>query len=179
MFLEKEVFQNIKTRADIFQLAKERNYKLDKLKWDLDYEKQLKKLQAELVNLQKWIYDNKLRVAILFEGRDAAGKGGSIKRFTERYKETFTEQISIYPYNLESGLTSIGGDMDTVVKKCAYDTQIHDHRSKWYDNLYLLMGKAFYFKNDYESAITAFQYVVNEYKDGDLKKKQKRGYKKT
>lgn len=102
----------------------------------------------------------------------------ALRRFKERYKETFTEQISIYPYNLESGLSAIGGDMDTVVKKCAYDTQIHDPRSKWYDNLYLLMGKAFYFKNDYESAITAFQYVVNEYKDGDLKKKQKRGYKK-
>ncbi len=102
----------------------------------------------------------------------------ALRRFKERYKETFTDQISIYPYDLESGLTAIGGDMDTVIKKCAYDTQIHDPRSKWFDNLYLLMGKAFYFKNDYESAITAFQYVVNEYKDGDKKKKQKKGYKK-
>ncbi len=83
MFLKEEDFQHIKTRADIFQLAKERDYKLDKFKWDLDYEKQLKKLQAELVNLQKWISEKKLRVAVLFEGRDAAGKGGSIKRFTE------------------------------------------------------------------------------------------------
>lgn len=102
----------------------------------------------------------------------------ALKRFKDRYKETYTEQIALYPYNLESGLSAIGGDMDTVVKKCAYDTQIHDPRSKWFDNLYLLMGKAFYFKNDYESAITAFQYVVNEYKDGDKQKKQKRGYQK-
>jgi tetratricopeptide (TPR) repeat protein len=96
----------------------------------------------------------------------------------DRHKETYTEQLSLYPYDLESGLTAIGGDMDTVVKKCAYDTHIHDPRSKWFDNLYLLMGKAFFFKNDYESAITALKYVVNEYKDGDAKKKQKRGYKK-
>jgi|GEM_PF-2187970 len=96
----------------------------------------------------------------------------------ERHKEKYTEQLSLYPYDLESGLGAIGGDMDTVVKKCAYDTHIHDPRSKWFDNLYLLMGKAFFFKNDYESAITALKYVVNEYKDGDAKKKQKRGYKK-
>ena len=83
MFLEKEDFENIKTRADIFSLAEERDVKLDKYVKDIDYEKQLKKLQAELVNLQKWIYEKKLRVAVLFEGRDAAGKGGSIKRFVE------------------------------------------------------------------------------------------------
>ncbi len=100
----------------------------------------------------------------------------AMTRLTDRYKESFTEQISLYPYDLESGLSAVGSDMDTVIKKCAYDTHIHDPRSKWFDNLYLLMGKAFFFKNDYDGAITAFQYVVNEYKDGDAKKKQKRGY---
>lgn len=83
MFLEKEDLEKIKTRADIFDLADEKGKNLNKLKWNLEYEKQLKKLQAELVNLQKWISEKKLRVAVLFEGRDAAGKGGSIKRFTE------------------------------------------------------------------------------------------------
>ena len=99
-------------------------------------------------------------------------------RFKDRHKESLTEQISIRPYDLESGLSAIGGDMDSVVKKCAYDAHIHDPRSKWFDNLYHLMGRAFYFKNDYESAITAFQYVVNEYRNGDKKKRQKKGYKK-
>lgn len=97
-------------------------------------------------------------------------------RFRERYKEVYTKQISLRPYDLESGLSAIGGDMDTVVKKCAYDAYIHDPRSKWFDNLYHLMGRAFYFKNDYESAITAFQYVVNEYKDRNSKKRRKKGY---
>ena len=104
MFLEEKDFQHIKTRADIFQLAKERDYKLDKFKWDLDYEKQLKKLQAELVNLQKWIYDNKLRVAVLFEGRDAAGKGGSIKRFTEHLNPRAMRVVALSkPTEVERG----------------------------------------------------------------------------
>jgi len=49
----------------------------------LHYEEELVKLQIELVKLQNWVYENKKRVLIIFEGRDAAGKGGAIKRFTE------------------------------------------------------------------------------------------------
>ena len=47
------------------------------------YEAELHKLQVELVKLQEWIKHEGLRVAVIFEGRDAAGKGGTIKRFTE------------------------------------------------------------------------------------------------
>jgi len=47
------------------------------------YEEELAKLQIELVRLQEWIKYKGLRVVVLFEGRDAAGKGGSIKRITE------------------------------------------------------------------------------------------------
>ncbi len=47
------------------------------------YEKELLRLQKELVKLQYWVKEKGLRVGILFEGRDAAGKGGTIKRITE------------------------------------------------------------------------------------------------
>jgi len=48
------------------------------------YEAELKRLQMELVKLQRWIRTQGLKVVIIFEGRDAAGKGGVIKRITER-----------------------------------------------------------------------------------------------
>ena len=48
------------------------------------YEKELRKLQVDLCHLQEWVKDKKLRVIILFEGRDAAGKGGTIKAITEK-----------------------------------------------------------------------------------------------
>jgi polyphosphate kinase 2 len=48
-----------------------------------DYEKELARLQIELVKLQAWIKASGARIAIVFEGRDAAGKGGTIKRFRE------------------------------------------------------------------------------------------------
>jgi len=48
------------------------------------YEKELRKLQVQLCHLQEWVKSQKLRVIILFEGRDAAGKGGTIKALTEK-----------------------------------------------------------------------------------------------
>ena len=48
------------------------------------YETELKNLQIELVKLQEWVKYKGLRVVVLFEGRDAAGKGGTIKRITEK-----------------------------------------------------------------------------------------------
>lgn len=50
----------------------------------LNYAEDLRLLQIELVKLQKWISSNKLKVVVVFEGRDAAGKGGVIKRITQR-----------------------------------------------------------------------------------------------
>jgi len=49
-----------------------------------EYEKELRKLQVQLCHLQEWVKDRKLKVIILFEGRDAAGKGGTIKALTEK-----------------------------------------------------------------------------------------------
>jgi polyphosphate kinase len=48
------------------------------------YFKELFRLQRELVKLQDWVLNNRLKVVVLFEGRDAAGKGGVIKRITQR-----------------------------------------------------------------------------------------------
>jgi polyphosphate kinase 2 len=49
-----------------------------------EYEKQLKKLHVELVKMQEWVKEKGLKVCIVFEGRDGAGKGGTIKAITER-----------------------------------------------------------------------------------------------
>ena len=49
-----------------------------------EYTRELRKLQVELCNLQEWVKREKLKVAIVFEGRDAAGKGGTIRAITEK-----------------------------------------------------------------------------------------------
>ena len=76
-------FNAVQKRADLIRVAEENNISLEKPLNKIKYEVELRKLQSEFVNLQKWISNKKMRVAVLFEGRDASGKGGSIKRFKE------------------------------------------------------------------------------------------------
>ncbi len=59
------------------------------------YEKELEKLQVQLCHLQAWVKANKLRVIVLFEGRDAAGKGGTIKRFTEHLNPRGAQVVAL------------------------------------------------------------------------------------
>ena len=49
-----------------------------------DFDREMKKLHVELVKLQQWVVQKGLKVCIVFEGRDGAGKGGTIKAITER-----------------------------------------------------------------------------------------------
>ena len=72
-----------KTRDDLIEIAHQKNFNIQKTLDHLKYEAELRALQGELVKLQQWAVKNGMRVAILFEGRDAAGKGGAILRFTE------------------------------------------------------------------------------------------------
>ena len=78
--------------------------KLEEVLYDLDYEEQLYKLQAELVNLQKWVTKNKKRVCVIFEGRDASGKGGSIRRMTEHLNPRARRVVALAkPTEVEQG----------------------------------------------------------------------------
>jgi polyphosphate kinase 2 len=60
-----------------------------------EYEKQLNLLQVELVKLQRWIQTKDLKVVVLFEGRDAAGKGGVIKRITQRLNPRVCKVVAL------------------------------------------------------------------------------------
>ncbi|MES9902081.1 MAG: polyphosphate kinase 2 [Sedimenticola sp.] len=68
-----------KSKEKKAEAKKNKPYKLD----NATYEKELHKLQIELVKLQEWIKYKGLRLVVVFEGRDAAGKGGVIKRITQ------------------------------------------------------------------------------------------------
>ncbi|MEC7259434.1 MAG: polyphosphate kinase 2 [Pseudomonadota bacterium] len=68
------------------------------------YEKELTLLQIELVKMQAWVKDSGARVAIVFEGRDAAGKGGTIKRFRENLNPRGARIVALSkPSDAEAG----------------------------------------------------------------------------
>ncbi len=60
-----------------------------------DYENKLKQSQIELVKLQDWVIQSGRKIAIIFEGRDAAGKGGTIKRLTEKLNPRYCKVIAL------------------------------------------------------------------------------------
>ena len=69
-----------------------------------DYERQKFQLQTELLKLQSWVKEDRQRVIILFEGRDAAGKGGAIKRFMEHLNPRGARVVALEkPSEVERG----------------------------------------------------------------------------
>ena len=95
MDFKSEHLSGAKTRDDLIAIAKKNNISIEKTLRKLRYEAELSLLQTEFVNLQKWIEKNKMRVAIIFEGRDAAGKGGSIKRFKEHLSPRSSRVVAL------------------------------------------------------------------------------------
>ena len=78
--------------------------KHQKLLNSINYETELLKLQTELVDLQHWVAKHKKRVCVIFEGRDAAGKGGAIRRFTEHLNPRSMRVVALTkPTEVERG----------------------------------------------------------------------------
>ena len=67
----------------------------DKKEFKKNYEKKLQEMQIELVKLQDWVIENGKKIAIVFEGRDAAGKGGTIKRITEKLNPRYCKIVAL------------------------------------------------------------------------------------
>ena len=76
-----ETFELLGNKSGISQIVDGK--KLSKVIRNIEYENDLASLQVELIKLQNWVFENNKRLMIIFEGRDAAGKGGAIKRFTQ------------------------------------------------------------------------------------------------
>ena len=75
--------RRVNTRKGMIELLENRGVDIQEVLKTLLYEQELRQLQVELVKLQRWVQSSGERIAILVEGRDAAGKGGTIRRFTE------------------------------------------------------------------------------------------------
>ena len=73
----------LNSKVGLHTLLKNKKTNLDKVLEEVKYLVELKKQQEELIKLQNWVIKNDKKAVILFEGRDAAGKGGAIRRITE------------------------------------------------------------------------------------------------
>jgi len=79
-----------------------------------------------------------------------------LERASESHRDDYTQLLSFYDYDLE---TTAQDQIDTVLYKCTAGILLHDLRSDWVDNLYMLMGKAYLLRKDFDSAQMVFQYI--------------------
>ncbi len=70
--------------------------------------------------------------------------------------------LPFYPYTVEK-LNLDVNELDSVIHKASVAVQIHDPRGRWIDDCYLLVGKAYYYKGDWENAFTTFQFINTKF----------------
>jgi len=75
-------------------------------------------------------------------------------------KDNFDSLIGIYPFDPNRDSSMLSADMDSIIHKISVGIQVHDPRSKWADDLYLLLGEAYYYKGNYNNAAIAFRYII-------------------
>lgn len=81
--LTEEDLALLNSEIGVYTLLKEKKPNLKKVLAEVKYHTELEKKQEELIKLQNWVIRNKKKVVVVFEGRDAAGKGGAIRRITQ------------------------------------------------------------------------------------------------
>ncbi len=85
-------------------------------------------------------------------------------------RENYDSLIGLYPFDPNRDSTLLSADMDSIIRKVSVGIQIHDPRTKWEDDMYLLLGEANYYKGNYDQASTSFRYIIAM--DEEKKKKK-------
>ncbi len=154
--------KSVKKRKDLINLSHRRGINLRKEERNLRYEEELRQLQAQLVILQRYIQDKKLRVAVIFEGRDAAGKGGSIKRFKEHLNPRTMRLVALTkPTEVERGQWYFR----RYIKHLPNPGEIVFFDRSWYNRAVVEPVMGFCNKKEYKAfmnQVPEFEHMLNE-----------------
>jgi tetratricopeptide (TPR) repeat protein len=81
-----------------------------------------------------------------------------LERAKESQQDDYSKLLSYYPYTLDN-TASQKNELDSVILKATAGILLHDLRNDWIDNMYLLMGKAYFFRKDFDTAASTFQFI--------------------
>ena len=132
-----------------YDLKKPKSYENRKLKSELTPDKKInpvKRIKENVVAHYNFYFNanNKLQDVI------ASAK--------QSHKDSFTHQITFYNYTLEQTAAQ-KQELDSVIHKANNGILLHDLRNDWVDDLYLLMGQAYFYQKKFDSAYDVFQYI--------------------
>ena len=156
--------QDIQTKDELRNLLKKKEISFQKVENTLLYEAELRHLQIELVKLQRWISKENKRVAVIFEGRDAAGKGGNIRRFMEHLNPRSSRLVALNkPTNVERGQWYF----QRYIKELPNPGEIVFFDRSWYNRAVVEPVMGFCEKQEYKEFMTQvpeFEHML--YEDG-------------
>jgi len=164
--LDREDFHQIENKEKFLEILHSKVDKniIEAVRKKNDYENDLIHLQAELVNLQHWIAKNKRRVCVIFEGRDAAGKGGAIRRFTEHLNPRSNRIVALTkPTDVEKGQWYFR----RYIKELPEPGEIVFFDRSWYNRAVVEPVMGFCSDNQYEkfmNQVNEFEHML--YEDG-------------
>jgi polyphosphate kinase len=162
--LTNEDLRRINTRKGLLQILKFKQVDLEEVRKTLLYEQELQALQVELVRLQRWIQNDGQRIAILVEGRDAAGKGGTIRRFTEHLNPRAMRVVALpKPTDEEKGQWYF----QRYIRQLPNKGEIVFFDRSWYNRAVVEPVMGFCSKKDHQrflQQVTEFEHML--YEDG-------------
>lgn len=104
MEVNEKQLEHLNTKKGLLALLEQEILDADRAVKTTKQDRRLEKLQVELIKLQNWVVANKKRVVVIFEGRDAAGKGGAIRRITENLNPREHRTVALpRPDEVEAG----------------------------------------------------------------------------
>ncbi len=164
LLLSAEDLRRINTRKGLVQLLRNKDIELHDVLKTLKYEEELRALQVELVRLQRWVQSSGQRIAILVEGRDAAGKGGTIRRFTEHLNPRAMRVVALpKPTDEERGQWYF----QRYIRQLPNKGEIVFFDRSWYNRAVVEPVMEFCSKKDHQrfmQQVTEFEHML--YEDG-------------
>jgi polyphosphate kinase 2 len=162
--LHLEDFREVTNKEELISIIKKKGINFQKVEQTLVYNEELRLLQIELVKLQQWILKNNKRVAVIFEGRDAAGKGGSIRRFMEHLNPRSSRLVALNkPTNVEKGQWYF----QRYIKELPNPGEIVFFDRSWYNRAVVEPVMGFCTKKEYKEfmvQVPEFEHML--YEDG-------------
>ena len=89
----------------------------------------------------------------------------SLLTLDQSHKDNYQELLDIFTFDGGNEASSVHSQMDIAIQKASVDIKVHPN-SKWVDDCYLLMGKAYFFKGDYEDALQNLEYINDQFSNG-------------
>ena len=172
-----------KKREELQKVEKDKKFKMEQLALELKFKKKREAWSNTKMLKKKWSLPRRVvqntftRYNYYFNAQRKMEEAQA--NMARLARDDFDKPIPLYSFDPNRDSSALKPDMDSIVQHASLGIQIHDPRTKWGDDLYLLMGQAYYYMGNYDQAIASFQYIIGSRQQQKTAKLKKAGRNKT